>query len=598
MRQPLMPAVHEITLEHRAQLLRWAPLLIALSAMLVYANAVANGFVLDDQGVIRENPLVRSIDGVWRAFGKPYWPEALGGYQYRPLAIAGFAIDWTVSGGSAAWFHTVNMLWHALASLAVWYLAIALLAPAGALAAALLFALHPVHVEAVANVVGRLECMAALFTLAALLAHRRAHGSALLFFALGLLSKENAIVFLGLAVAHDLLLHGAPRTAMRERRALYASYAGIVVLYAGLLAYLFRDGGFTTPSLTFEGAGTMERLLTVATVVPRYLMLLLLPTHLSADYQPGVIPPATSPFHPLVLLGVLATGALAFAIGRAWRRTPELAFALAWIPITLAPVSNVLFVSGVTLAERTLYLPSVGAVLLLGWGVDRLAQRNARPVLAAAAALLVFYAARTWTRTPVWRDNKIFLFTLLRDHPESYRAHSAAAKVHASLGQLDEAARELATARHLFPRDPGNYTTGAEVAMERGDYGTASVLLDSALLLRPRLAKVHLRQADARYLLHDYRGAIAWAERGLALAPDSARARVLIAIAARELADTATAERAYREGVRHSPGVWQLRLGYADVLLARGDTGQAIEQATRAGELSGGGRAASAFRDR
>jgi Tfp pilus assembly protein PilF len=566
--------------------------------MLVYANALANGFVLDDQGVIRENPLVMSLDGVWRAFARPYWPEALGGYQYRPLAIAGFTVDWAVSGGSPAWFHAVNMLWHAAATVAVWYLAIAILAPAGALAAALLFALHPVHVEAVANVVGRLECMAAVFTIVALLAHRRRSLAAIPLFALGLLAKENAIVFLGLAGAHDVLVAGAWRTALRDRRALYALYGAIVVLYAGLLAYLFRDGGFTTPSLTFDGAGTWQRLLTVATVVPRYVMLLLLPTHLSADYQPGVIQPVTSPLDPLVLLGVLLSATLAVAIGRAWRRSPELAFALVWVPITLAPVSNVVFVSGVTLAERTLYLPSVGAVLLLGWLIQHLALRHVRPVLAAGALLLAFYAARTWARTPAWRDNKTFLVTLLRDHPESYRAHSAAAKVYASLGQLDAASRELATARHLFPRDPGNYTTGAEVAMERGDYAAAALLLDSAIVLRPRLAKVHLRRADARYLMGDFREAIAAAERGLALAPDSARARVLIALAARALADTATAERAYREGVRHSPAVWELRLGYADVLLARGDTVRALEQVMRAVELSSGGQAALAFRDR
>ncbi|HJR63487.1 MAG TPA: tetratricopeptide repeat protein [Gemmatimonadaceae bacterium] len=582
----------------RDRLVRWAPLIVALSAMLVYANALANGFVLDDQGVITENPLVMSLDGMWRAFVNPYWPEALGGYQYRPLAIAGFTIDWAVSAGSPTWFHAVNMLWHAAATVAVWYLAIAILAPAGALATALLFALHPVHVEAVANVVGRLECMAAVFTIVALLAHRRGSRAAIPLFALGLLSKENAIVFLGLAGAHDLLIAGPWRTALRDRRVLYASYGATVVLYAGLLAYLFRDGGFTTPSLTFDGAGTWQRLLTVATVVPRYVMLLLLPTHLSADYQPGVILPVTSPLDPLVLLGVMLAVTLAVAIGRAWRRTPQLAFALVWVPITLAPVSNVVFVSGVTLAERTLYLPSVGAMLLLGWAIQHLALRHVRPVLATAALLLAFYAARTWTRTPAWRDNRTFLLTLLRDHPESYRAHSAAAKVFASQGQLDAASRELATARHIFPRDPGNYTTGAEVAMERGDYATAALLLDSAMALRPGLAKVHLRRADVGYLMGDFREAIAAAERGLVLAPDSARARVLIALAARELADTATAERAYREGIRHSPGVWELRLGYADVLLARGDTARALEQVTHAVELSSGGQAALAFRDR
>ncbi|MGH7720532.1 MAG: hypothetical protein ACREON_17005, partial [Gemmatimonadaceae bacterium] len=100
------------SLGERATFLRVAPLLVGVCAALVYANALANGFVLDDHGVIRDNPLVTSLHGTWRAFAHPYWPEALGGFQYRPLAIAGFSLDWAVSAGHPAWFHAVNLLWH------------------------------------------------------------------------------------------------------------------------------------------------------------------------------------------------------------------------------------------------------------------------------------------------------------------------------------------------------------------------------------------------------------------------------------------------------------------------------------------------------
>src|SRR5262249_44254927 len=144
-----------------------------------------------------------------------------------------------------------NVLWHAAASVLVWMLAAELIAPVGALAAALLFALTPVHVEAVANVVGRAECMAAAFVLAALLAHRKGTWLAPLCFALALLSKENGIVFPPPAVAHDVLLAGPPRAALRARLAHYAAYAGVVAAYGAVLLIVFRDTPLSAPAHTF-----------------------------------------------------------------------------------------------------------------------------------------------------------------------------------------------------------------------------------------------------------------------------------------------------------------------------------------------------------
>lgn len=199
----------------RADVLTTAAL--SLFAAIVFANALSNGFVLDDRGILLGNPLVQQLGQSWRAFAMPYWPEALGAGQYRPLGILGFAIDWRLSGGDPAWFHAVNVAWHALATFLVWRLARELMMPAGAIACAALFAVHPVHVEAVANVVGRLECMAAVFALGALLAHRKSSWLALPLFALALLSKENAIVAIALIVVNDVLLK--PQTSDLRPRA-------------------------------------------------------------------------------------------------------------------------------------------------------------------------------------------------------------------------------------------------------------------------------------------------------------------------------------------------------------------------------------------
>lgn len=472
------PAIVGVAGRDRFQ--RLALTAVVLTAALVYANALANGFVLDDGAVIRANPLVTSPDRLWRVFGLPYWPERIGGGQYRPLGIVSFAFDWWISGGDPRWFHAVNVLWHTAAAALVWVLAAELLAPAAALLAGLLFAVHPAHVEAVANVVGRLECMAAVFVLLALIAHRRGHRLAPAWLALGLLSKESAIVFIGLAAANDVLLARDWRAALKARRWWYASYAVVTLAYAAVLVAVFHDRVVTTPARGFIGTSTLERLALVAKIVPQYVRLLLAPAELSAYYGPNVIAADTAPSASSVVgIGVLVVLATAFLVNVRSHRWPVMAFALAWVPIALSPVSNVLFPS-VWLAERTLYVPSVGICLAAGAVAERYLLTRRTAVLSATAAVLIAFAARTWTRTTVWRDDRIFLLTLLADHPESYEAHFTAGGVLKGAGRFAEAEREFKIARQLFPRDPLVYREAADLAARQQRPALAAALLDSA----------------------------------------------------------------------------------------------------------------------
>src|SRR2546428_12688882 len=158
---------------------------------------------MDDLYIIVWNPLVHSLQGAWRAFGAPYWPADLGGQMYRPLPLATFAVDWTIAHGHPAWFHAMNLVWHAGVAVLVAALARRWAGWTAALAAGLVFAVHPVHVEAVANVIGLGELMAAAgVCLAVYAAVVRQNvwwsGAALV---LGLLSKENALVAPALIVA-------------------------------------------------------------------------------------------------------------------------------------------------------------------------------------------------------------------------------------------------------------------------------------------------------------------------------------------------------------------------------------------------------------
>lgn len=570
---------------------------VVVVAMLVYANALRNGLVLDDRWVLLDNPLVSRLDGVWRAFAAPYWPAIQQAGQYRPLVVGSFAVDWAISAGDPRWFHLVNLLWHALASLMVWVLLRRLISPAGALTGALLFAVHPVHVEAVANVVGRSECMATVFVIGALLLHDRGNAFAALLFALALASKESAIVFLGLAVAWDLLLRREVRAEIWKRRWLYAGYVAVIAFYAATLAMVFRGSALVIPASTWYGATAVERLLTVASVVPHYVRLLVVPYELSADYNPRVITLARN-FTAPVLTGIALLVVLLISAVVAWRRSRMTLFGLGWIAIALSPVSNVLFASGIVLAERTLYLPSVGFALLAGILLEQAARRRMNLALAAAAVVLALMAARSWTRTPVWKDNRTLVLKTIEDHPESYKGHQQAGGILLQLHDTAGSTKEYAIAARLFNRDPYFYREVAEASLRRNDFRKAIAMLDTAIRLMPAHPSPWLRLGDAHYHLGQFDQAMAAAQRGYQLGPDSSRALVLVAVSALALGRPELAVEAYRTGIKDHPGAWELHSGYADVLLGLGDVEEARKEAAIGVRLSGGNATAVAVQAR
>src|SRR5438876_10947263 len=106
---------------------------------------------MDDLYIIVWNPLVHTIQGVWRGFAGPYWPPDLGGQMYRPLPLASFAMAWTIAGAHPVLFHAMNLLWHAAVAVAVAAMARRLADVAVAFGAGLIFAVHPVQGEAVAK---------------------------------------------------------------------------------------------------------------------------------------------------------------------------------------------------------------------------------------------------------------------------------------------------------------------------------------------------------------------------------------------------------------------------------------------------------------
>ncbi len=449
---------------------------VAACAAVVYIGALWNHFALDDNQIVQFNKLVLHFSGVWRAFVSPYWP-LVGGGMYRPLPLASYAIDWQL-GGAAWWFHAVNVAWHAGASVAVAWVARRWSGERAALAAGLLFAVHPVHVEAVANIVGRAEVMAALFVLLAVyaaLAHDNLWWSAAAL-AAGLLSKENAVVAPALII-WGWMMGLAPRPS-RGRMATYAAvWVALGVTYVVARWGVLGHELVGRPAPVFFGASPVAVRLTAVAALADVARLLVFPLTLRVDYSPAERTLVTTAIDLRFALGLLCVAAWSALLWFTWRRGRRVeAFGLGWIAIAVFPVSNLLVPIGVLVAERALYIPSAGLALAAGAWLKDLDTRRLAVVL---GALVVVGGVRSALRIPVWYDTQSMIMSELEDSPRSFNGPAHMVTMYLTGRQPAKALEAFREATRIYDVTlPWLYVQGAEAAFQTGHASLADSILD------------------------------------------------------------------------------------------------------------------------
>jgi hypothetical protein len=498
-------------------------------------SGIGNQFAQDDFPIILKNPAVHDLLHSYQLFAQPYWPKPFTPDLYRPLAVLSYAIQWAVGGGSPLLFRICSYALYALVTLAVFRLARLLLPFVAAFAAAALFAVHPVHVEAVAMAVNQGELWVALLGCLAVVLYLRARaegGSLPLRTELSLTAlylvacffKENALVLPGLLVAAEALLvpAGEPlRARVARGRRLLLLLLLVAVSFYGVRTLVL--GGDLVGTFTAEGLANLtvgQRALTMLAVVPRWFYLLLWPAHLQADYSPAEIVSQTS-WGAEQTLGALLLLAVLLALIAAWRRAPVISFGLAWCAIALFPVHNVLVPTGVVLAERTLFLPSIGLVLALGGLGALLAERAAQAGRLALAstlgALLILGVYRSTTRHPVWADQfGLWYDTANRDAPKSYRAHHALAELYYVAGSEGRAEREYRLAITYAPPNVGQvYLDYANKLRLKGFCYPAAQLYRQSLRIAPNNMAARASLLACLFHLGAYREALGVARIGV-----------------------------------------------------------------------------------
>lgn len=387
--------------------------------MITFAASWWGTFVYDDVATIALDERVHHPSRFHELWTQSQWALARGNNlsNWRPLTATSFALNWWVTPEAAWSFHLINTLLHGTVTLIVALLAIEILGSlwAGAAVAAL-FAVHPVHAEAVANISGRSELMAALFALLAWRAHRRGRPIwAVSWFALGVFSKESALTILGVMIVDDLLGRpGSPARPSRDIRP-WAAFAAATLLYLAarwaVLGSIGRNAGmremFLMNPLLAESVTILTQWSTAFKVLGLHWALFLWPARLIADHGWQQIPLARDFNDPGALASLILLMALGVFTAWAWRRRPPLALGILIWFITCQATANLLTISGILFAERLLYLPSLGACLVAGSLIDPLVRSSRAQVRGATAGALavVIFAMMIRAEVRAWQWN-------------------------------------------------------------------------------------------------------------------------------------------------------------------------------------------------
>jgi len=619
--------------EHTARELRTpgrrprGPWVAAILGALCFANTLINGYAYDDRVLILENPRIHSLTNVRQIWLADWWAHAHQTADendqrdrlYRPLTLFTFALNYAVHGLHATGFHALNLLLHAVVCFILWHFAKRFTGDSAvATITAVLFAIHPVHTEAVANVVGRAEILAALFLLGGLLILQPTNATpglrrgllAMPLFLAAVLSKETAVCYPAVAILVLLAAKQRPRPHPRW----WLTHAGLLIVplllyfplrYAALEGQLFRaqpPGVLVNPLVE---ANFVERVIGPLTIFGHYVRLLVVPDILSCDYGFAIINPQAG-FIMMSLLGMIGAGGLLIAlVGYArpapiWRRLGTLA---AIFLVSYALISNTILLIGVTLAERLMYWPSVAICILAAtlitefWrrqcATGKTLARSARLLRILGILLLVAIGLRTAVRNSDWFDNYSLFSRDVTTHPQGARLnHMYAVELvrmatgsptrEIQHGLLTEAETRLSAALGVDPAYARALALRGQVRAELGHDDDAFLDLESALLLDPNDRDARRALAQLRlYGVTDAMTRLASLREQVQQQPDDPARRLELANALIELGRFADALPELENVLALDPAHTTARRRLAEALALGHQNDRAIEEFQR-----------------
>jgi hypothetical protein len=565
--KPLKPKAHSLKPDIKAAQRLVVLAALALLTLLAYANSFRAGFVFDNRVLLLEDTRLRALTAanLDLILHKPYWWPFVDVPLYRPATTLSYLLNYSVFGNAdrPVGYHVVNWLLHTANAWLVFSLALTIgrrFWPA--VFAAALWAVHPLGTEAVTNIVGRADLLAAFGVLLAFYAHLAAqdvrdHGRwswmavSLAAMTVAVFSKESAIAGIGVIVLYDLLRQRSLQPATMVRDWIILAVPAAVFLFQRSAVLAATAAEFPYVDNPIAGASFWPGRLTAVSVMGRYLALLVWPRRLSADYSFAQIPLASGSWSDW--LAWLAIVVLAVVTVVTLKANRMVCFCLVAALILFLPASNLLFPTGTIMAERLMYLPSACLIALLVAGIYWTATRLQMAAFAPAvlAVALILCSVRTFVRNSDWSDELSLWTATVHAAPNSFKSH----------GSLAEA---------LYRADPTHSNFDQVIAEKDKSLEILQPVPDPAAISKPyrEAATYYLefgdwlesRHRDPATVANAYRRAATLGEHYLRLvaerpvsAQDASEARLLVSTAYAHLEESDKAVAAARRAASDQP---------------------------------------------
>lgn len=599
-----MPGTSARRSQDTALLVRVAPAVLIAACCLCYSNSFQVPFLFDDIGSIPENPRIRSLADLAAVFS-PAPEQTVSG---RPLLQFSFAANYAISGLRTWSYHLVNILIHAGAALALYGILrhtfgsprlsarFGAAAPGLALAAALLWAVHPLHGESVTYIVQRAESLVGLFYFVTLYCAIRAFElqdaeppsppSAARWFVLafiscaaGMATKEVMATAPVIVLLYDRTFWSDSWSSLARRRAKF--YAALVCTWI-VVAAAAAGARTASAGFGFENLTPASYALTQFGVVTHYIRLSFVPYPLVFDYFWPVAGSVSQAAAPGLLLLALAALTL-FAISK----NHPAGYAGAWFFIILAPTSSVVPIITEIAAEHRMYLPLAGLVALLVPAGYLLLQRLMGPRaetvgMALVAMLSIVLGAATFVRNRDYRSSVTIWQDTVAKRPANPRARFNLGKSFHEAGRPDDARREYAKAIEMRAGYADAHNNLGSLLLEMDRPAEALPHFETYTRLVPGSPNGHMNMGIALAQLNRRDEAMKHYEEAARIAPTNAQIQYSMGNLHMDQGKVAEAMRCYREAVRLKPGFPQAHLNLASALAQSGQAAEAAEHFQRA----------------
>jgi tetratricopeptide (TPR) repeat protein len=514
--------------------------IIAVS-LAVYLNALSNGFVYDDKAQVTENVWIKDVSRIPEIFTSSAWgflDERLISNYYRPLMHLIFMGNYYIFGLNPLGFHLVNVFFHTAVSVLVFILLLRLLKPLTSslppFIAALLFATHPIHTEAVTWVSGVTELSYTFFLLLSFYLYiksgegfKTGYLLSLASFFLSTLCKETALTLPLILIAYDYSLGKAKKPLIKQFRR-YIPFFIVVGIY--LILRFNALGGLAPQPPRFE-LSAYEYAINVFPLFAQYLWKLILPINLNAFY---VLHPIKSIFELKGIISVIVTIAFASVAFLAFKKSKTAFIALLFIVLPLIPVLYIPGLGENVFTERYLYLPSLGFVILVALLISRVKADFPKAALTLTTVFILIsglYSIQTITRNYIWIDNLTLFKETVKKSPDSAIVHYNLGVALSDARFTDEAMKHYMTAVAIKPDYPEAYNNLGIAYCEKVSFDKGIEYYLTAIKFKPDYAEVYNNLGVAYFKKGLTDTAIEYYQIALRLKPDYPKAHHNLGIA-------------------------------------------------------------------